>query len=149
VKNVIAAFIISFALFHANAMPASAREAIASATGQETGYTYEIPASFTPEERKWFKVFQEGNFLSDGWQDIAAEILAKTSPESRPAQKVALDNLGRKIGMEWCRANSVRKVDSAMLSAWGDFLRATARKNPQQLAQAIAFIDQKVDAALD
>jgi len=117
--------------------------------GQAAGHAYEIPASLNSEERKWFRIFQEGNFLSDGWQDISAEILAKTSPEERSVQKVVLDNLGRKIGMEWCRSNSVRKVNSAMLMAWGDILRATARKNPQQIGQAIAFIDQKVDAALN
>lgn len=148
-KNALAAFIVSVAVLSGNALPVAAREAVASMTGPEAGHAYEIPASLTPEERKWFRVFQEGNFLSDGWQDIAAEILAKTAPEERPAQKVALDDLGRKIGMEWCRPNSVRRVNSAMLSAWGDILRATARKNPQQLAWAISFINQKVDAAIN
>ncbi|MDR2550322.1 MAG: hypothetical protein LBD10_09015 [Desulfobulbus sp.] len=152
-KNAIAALTFSVAvLFSGNVLPAVAGDALASvATGPGAGhvYTYEIPASLNSEERKWFQVFQEGNLLSEGWQDISAEILAKTPPEQRPAQKVALDNLGKKIGMEWCRPNAVRRVDSSMLVAWGDILRATARKNPQQLAMAIAYIDQKVDAALD
>jgi hypothetical protein len=51
--------------------------------------------------------------------------------------------------MEWCRPNATRKVDSSMLQDWGDILRKTARKNPQQLAKAIAYIDQEVDAVLD
>ncbi|WP_310598698.1 hypothetical protein [Desulfobulbus sp.] len=151
-KNAIAALTLSVAVFSGNIPPVTAGDALASvATGPAAGhtYSYEIPSSLNSEERKWFQIFQEGNLLSEGWQDISAEILAKTPPEQRPAQKVALDNLGKKIGMEWCRPNAVRRVDSSMLVAWGDILRTTARKNPQQLAMAIAYIDQKVDAALD
>lgn len=128
---------------------AVAAEAQAALVGQPTGHRYEIPATLSSEERKWFKVFQEGNLLSEGWQDISAEILAKTLPEQRPSQKVALEKLGNKIGMEWCRPNQIRKVDSSMLREWGNILRTTARSNPQQLTKAIALIDQKVDAALD
>jgi hypothetical protein len=51
--------------------------------------------------------------------------------------------------MEWCRPNAVRKVNSSMLQEWGDILKKTARKNPQQLASAIAYIDQELDAVLD
>jgi len=152
VKSAFVALIVSFVVFNGNVPPATAGEALASVgagLGASHVYAYEIPALLNQEERKWFQVFQEGNLLSEGWQDISAEILARTPPEQRPAQKVALDNLGRKIGMEWCRPNSVRKVNSSMLMAWGDILRTTARKNPQQLAKAIAYIDQKVDAALD
>jgi len=126
-----------------------ASEAQAALTGRTSVYRYEIPESLSPEEKNWFKTFQEGNFLSEGWQQISAEIMAKTPPEQRSAQKIALDNLGKKIGMEWSRANDVRKVDSTMLQEWGDILRTTARKNPQQLASAIAYIDQEVDAVLD
>jgi hypothetical protein len=126
-----------------------ASEAQAALTGRMPVYQYEIPAQLNAEEKHWFKVFQEGNFLSDGWQDISTEILAKTPPEQRQAQRTALENLGNKIGMAWCRPNAIRKVDSSMLQDWGDILRKTARKNPQQLAKAIAYIDQKVDAALN
>ena len=132
--------------------PASsfANEAQAALTGgRMSEHRYEIPAQLNPEERRWFKVFQEGNFLSDGWQDIATDILAKTPPEQRLEQKKALEHLGYKIGLEWCRPNAVRKVDSSMLQEWGDILRKTARNNPKLLAKAIAYIDQEVDAVLD
>jgi len=128
---------------------AQANEAQAALTGRTSTYQYEIPESLNAEEKSWFKVFQEGNFLAIGWQEISAEIMAKTPPEKRPEQKIALDNLGRKIGMEWCRPNKVRRVDSSMLQDWGDILRNTAKKNPQHLTQAIAHIDREVDAVLD
>lgn len=124
--------------------------AAAPAASSESGsYQYEVPAHLTSEEKKWFRVFQDGNFLSIGWQEISAEIMAKTPPEQQPSQKRALENLGRKIGLEWCRPNAVRRVNSSMLSEWGDILRKTARTNPRQLASAIAFIDREVDAVLD
>jgi hypothetical protein len=128
---------------------ASASEAQAALVGGSAGHRYVIPARLSADEQRWFKVFQNGNFISEGWQEISAEILAKTPPEQRPAQKEALDNLGTKIGMEWCRPNGVRKVDSSKLLEWGDILRKTARTNPQQLAKAIDYIDQEVDAVLD
>jgi hypothetical protein len=127
----------------------SAGDAQAALTDRKPVYRYEIPEGLSPEEKNWFKTFQEGNFLSEGWQEISAEIMAKTAPEQRAMQKVALDNLGRKIGLEWCRPNSIRKVNSSMLQEWGDILRKTARTNPQKLAWAIAYIDQEVDAVLD
>lgn len=111
-------------------------------------HSYGIPAKLSADEQRWFMVFQEGNFIAEGWQDISAEVLAKTPPEQRPAQKVALENLGTKIGTEWCRANEVRKVNSSMLQKWGEVLRKTARKNPHKLGNAIAFINQELDAAL-
>jgi hypothetical protein len=126
-----------------------ANEAQAALTGRTTAYRYEIPESLTSEEKSWFKVFQDGNILAMGWQEISTEILARTSPDKRQEQRIALESLGRKIGMEWCRQNRVRKVNTSMLQEWGGVLRKTAKKNPQQLAQAITYINQELDAVLD
>ena len=116
---------------------------------KRVAYDYVIPAHLTAEEKGWFKTFQDGNFLSIGWQEISAEIMDKTPPDQKAAQLEALEALGTKIGLEWCRPNAVRKVNSSMLKEWGDILRKTARTNPAQLASAIAFIDRKVDSVLD
>ncbi len=115
----------------------------------EVARPYDIPSRLNAEERKWFITFQEGNFLSEGWQSISAEIMSKTPLEQQPEQKRALARLGNKIGTEWCRANAVRRVNSSMLKEWGDILRKTARTNPRKLASAIAYINQEVDAVLD
>ena len=129
--------------------PSHANEAQAALTGRTTAYRYEIPESLTPEEKSWFKTFQEGNILAMGWQEITTEILARTSPDKRQEQRIALESLGRKIGMEWSRQNRVRKVNTSMLQEWGGMLRKTAKKNPQQLAQAITYINQELEAVLD
>jgi hypothetical protein len=128
---------------------APANEAQAALTGRSSTYQYEIPENLSADEKSWFRVFQEGNILAMGWQEITSEIMARTPPEKRQVQKIALDTLGKKIGMEWSRPNKVRKVSTSMLQDWGDILRNTAKKNPQQLTQAIASIDQEVDAVLD
>jgi hypothetical protein len=129
--------------------PASASDAQAALTGRSSTHRYEIPENLSADEKSWFMVFQEGNILAMGWQEITSEIMARTPPEKQPEQKLALDTLGKKIGMEWSRPNKVRKVSTSMLQEWGDILRNTAKKNPQQLTQAIAHIDQQVDAVLD
>ncbi len=126
-----------------------ANEAQASLMGRPVASSYVVPENLTPDEKFWFKVFQEGNMLVEGWQEISAIILDHTSAEQRQAQRVALEHLGEKIGLEWCRPNKVRKVTTSMLQDWGRLLRKTAKKNPQQLAQALVIIDKQVDAALD
>ena len=140
---------VVFLSVHIFSTASYANEAQASLTGRTSAYRYEIPENLNPEEKSWFKTFQEGNILSMGWQAIAAEILEKTSPEHRQDLKVSLETLGRKIGMEWCRQNRVRKVDTSMLQEWGDLLRKTAKKNPQRLVQTITFINQELDSVLD
>lgn len=143
---------LGMALFlsvQAYSAPLQANEAQAALTARTSAYQYEIPETLTPEEKAWFKTFQEGNILAMGWQEITAEILARTSMDKRQEQRIALESLGRKIGMEWCRQNRVRKVNTSMLQEWGGVLRKTAKKNPQQLAQAITYINQELDAVLD
>ncbi len=129
----------------------SAKAGEAQAAYLDTDHTgcYTIPDHLSAEEKKWFKAFQEGNMLAAGWQQISADLLASTPAEEHPAQVVALENLGLKIGQEWSRPNDIRKIDNSMLRKWGSLLKKTARENPQQLASTIASIDQQLDDLLD
>lgn len=126
----------------------AANEVQASGLEALSGVQYTIPAHLSSSERSWFKTFQEGNLVSDGWQKISADILARTPEKDRPAQKAALASLGMKIGLDWCRSNSERKVTTSMLREWGDILKKTAHKSPHRLRQVIAMIDQEVDEVL-
>lgn len=129
--------------------PVIASDAQAALRSTSGNHAYTIPDHLNSEEKRWFKTFHEGNFLSEGWQEITAYLLAKTPEEQRQAQKAALDNLGKKIALEWCRPNDVRKVNSSMLQEWGDQLKKAADENPVELSRTIAFIDQEVEAVLD
>jgi hypothetical protein len=149
VKRQLLSFAVLFTLFVVCHRPAIASDAQAALQSGSASQPYSIPEHLSNEEKRWFKTFHEGNFLSEGWQEITAYLLARTPEEQRQAQKAALDSLGKKIALEWCRANDVRKVDSSMLQDWGDQLKAAADENPVELPRTIAFIDQEVEAVLD
>ncbi|HHD63975.1 MAG TPA: hypothetical protein ENK96_06350 [Desulfobulbaceae bacterium] len=106
-------------------------------------------SGLTAEEMKWYKTFQEGTFLIEGWKDITKNILAHTPEKLREHQQCRLEQLGRKIGMEWSRENAVRRVDNNMLQQWGKELKKAAKKNPKQLPEVIASIDQQLDNLLN
>jgi len=101
------------------------------------------------EERAWYKTFQEGTFLIEGWKDITKNILAHTPEKLRQHQRCRLEQLGHKIGMEWSRENAIRRVDNSMLQQWGKELKKAAKKNPRQLPEVIASIDQQLDEILN
>ena len=101
------------------------------------------------EEKEWFDVFQNGTIFTRGWQEITEDILSTTPPELREKQQVALEKLGRKIGYEWSKDNSVRKIDTKMLQTWGRLLQDTAGENPQQVKEVIVEIDQTVGLLLN
>ena len=132
-----------------SALAPSARANNAQAALTDGAGGHEVPGHLSAEEKRWFKTFYEGNLLADGWHEITAYLLSRTPEEERRAQREALDNLGRKIVLEWVRPNDVRKVDTDMLRDWGGVLKEAARENPEQLARVIAVIDQEVEAALD
>jgi len=118
-------------------------------TGVPTENQQEDLSKLTPEERKWYKTFQEGTFLIAGWQEISKEILENTPPELREHQRQRLEQLGRIIGMEWCKDNAVRRVDNKMLKEWGEALKKTARTNPEHLPEVIASIDEQLNSILN
>jgi hypothetical protein len=105
--------------------------------------------TLTHEERVWLKRFQDGYLMVDGWKEISDAILSQTPSELREEQKERLDSLGWKIGLEWCRDNSIRKVDTDMLKEWGALLKNTAKKDPHKIGDVLASIDQEVDAILE
>ena len=101
------------------------------------------------EEQEWFDVFQKGTIFTRGWQEITEDILEKTPPELQEKQRIALEKLGLRIGCEWSKDNSARKIDTKMLQKWGRLLQDTAGENPQQLKEVIVEIDQKVALLLN
>ncbi len=127
--------------------PLASSPAQASNTpGIEVGYS--IPHNISAEERKWYKTFQEGNMLADGWVDITKDILAKLPAEEQPSHQKSLLQLGDKIGREWAKKNGKRKIDTDMLKKWGKQLKDASQKNPEALTLAIASIDRQVDGIL-
>lgn len=103
------------------------------------------PKKLSAEEKEWFTSFQEGTFYAQGWQDITSKILDKIKEESeRKRLRHSLNLLGIRIGCEWSKDNSVRKINTDMLEQWGAKLQKTAEEKPDELPVLIANIRQKV-----
>ncbi len=102
----------------------------------------------SPEEAKWYRTFQEGSMLVDGWQEITEELLAKIEPAQKKRQRHILNRLGDRIGREWARDNAVRKIDTDMLRRWGRELRETADREPERLTMVIRKLVETVDSLL-
>lgn len=133
----------------APAIQGHAGVAEASTTSEHHYGTQYDMAGLSQEERDWFLTFIKGNILAEGWGRITANILHHTSQEEQELRRQELNRLGTKIGREWCRDNDVRRIDTSMLSAWGDKLKKAAKNEPQQLPSVIRTIDCEVDSLLD
>lgn len=121
-----------------------------ASVGAEPTYAQTFDLSgMTVEEKEWFVTFLEGTFYADGWQEISSDILVKISSEERERRKIILNELGYKIGSEWCKGNTSRKIDTAMLKKWGGLLKSTAAEEPHLLAQVIEDIDGEVNSLID
>ena len=108
----------------------------------------EVVAHLSTKEKKWFDKFYEGILIFDGWQEITDSILARYPFEERAERYQFIKQLGLKIGSEWCRDNSVRKIDTTMLKTWGNRLRQAADQDWVQLTRVLEELDNEVDRVL-
>lgn len=100
------------------------------------------------EEKTWYIKFQNGGFLFDGWKKLTQKILSNVPHDQKNETKNILHQLGEKIGSEWCRDNDIRKIDTEMLTKWGDNLKETINKNPEKITEVIRTIDSDVNKIL-
>ncbi len=105
--------------------------------------------SLSPKEQAWFETFQKGTIYAKGWREITAELVAKAPAEIKCDLRQRLDALGAKIGREWSKNNTIRKIDSSMLRQWGDMLEEAAEREPEKISQAVDNLDRKVLALLN
>ena len=97
----------------------------------------EVPSDcvkfLSSSERSWFQKFQKGNFLVDGWKDRTEELLGKTPFDMQEEVAEKMMDLGYRIGCEWSRDNSVRRIDNDMLESWGGQIRSVANRRPNDI----------------
>ena len=110
--------------------------------------SYHIPAHLSSEAKKWYRTFQEGNMLADGWVDISKDILSRTPAAEQPEQQKNLFQLGDKIGREWAKRNDSRRINTDMLKKWGKELKDAAKKDPEALNLALTSINSQVDSII-
>jgi len=99
-------------------------------------------------EKKWFKKFYEGTLLIKGWKDRTKEILQAVPPENKEEIRKTLDVLGEKIGREWARDNSTRRIDTGMLQQWGEELVTAKKEGYAALKEKIHKVDTEADKIL-
>jgi hypothetical protein len=100
------------------------------------------------EEKTWYIKFHNGGFLFDGWKKLTQKILLNVPHDQKNETKNILHQLGEKIGSEWCRDNSIRKIDTEMLLKWGGNLKETLDSDPERITEAIRTIDTDVNKIL-
>jgi hypothetical protein len=92
------------------------------------------------EYRKWVLRFYEGQSFPPiaGWAQREKELVAKA-----PASRAAIESTGRVIAAEWAKDNSVRKVSTSDLQAWGARFKDAA-KDPAKLDSALLEVESEV-----
>jgi len=88
----------------------------------------------------WVQTFYEGKRFPPvaGWADREKELVGKA-----PAQRAAIERVGRALAAEWAKDNSVRKVSTADLQSWGKRFSDAAR-TPEGLAAALAEVEEEM-----
>lgn len=87
---------------------------------------------------EWVRVFYEGKRFPPvpGWTSREHEILARLPADARGAFHHRLAETGRILASEWAKDNSVRKVGTSDLQAWGKRFGDAAR-DPAALGAAL------------
>ncbi len=95
----------------------------------------------------WVLRFYEGwELMPTGWKNIEENMLFDLSVEEHARVTAQLTELGALISAEWAKDNSVRLIDSAMLSLWGAVMQADFAA--QARIAALTQIDADVRALL-
>lgn len=94
----------------------------------------------------WVTRFYTGNGPVPGWLDMTEQVLERLPPERHADIEARLFDLGGRIGREWAKDNSVRRLNTRSAGVWRDaLLEALARDDLD------AFLDRlstDVDALL-
>lgn len=99
-------------------------------------------------EEKDLRKFFEGTFVIKGWNARSKEILQAVREEDRKNVGSLLENLGDRIGREWVKDKSIRKIDTMMLQKWGGQLKKAKKMGSDELMDEIGRINDEVNDML-
>lgn len=96
---------------------------------------------------EWVRVFYEGKRFPPvaGWNDRQKEILSKMHVGAHEHAHRHLARAGRVLAAEWAKDNSVRKVSTSDLQAWGKRF-SDATKDVATLEAALRAVEDEVAA---
>jgi hypothetical protein len=94
----------------------------------------------------WVTRFYTGNGPVPGWLDMTTRVLERVPSEVRADIAASLFELGARIGGEWAKDNSVRRLNTRSAGVWRDaLLEALAR---DELDAYLERLSNDVDALL-
>ena len=105
-------------------------------------------SQLSQEEKEWYLKFQNGIPFFDGWKQISHDIISRFPDGDRIKLKENLRILGKKIGIEWCKDNAVRRIDTDMLRKWGEILNNAVDHGINHVADTINRVEKEVDDIL-
>lgn len=95
----------------------------------------------------WVVRFYEGwEMMPTGWNDMTPVALSDLNAQQSESVSEMRDELGVLIAAEWAKDNSVRTIDTAMLSLWGGVM--VAALEPEVRIDAIELITDDVKRVL-
>lgn len=96
----------------------------------------------------WVARFYQGwELMPIGWDDIAGSVLVDLEPEQYQRVDRHLQRIGEQVSAEWAKDNSVRQIDSGMLSLWAGVMQADFAADYR--VSAVELIAQDVALLLD
>lgn len=99
-----------------------------------------------PQYMDWVVRFYNGAGNVPGWSQMTQQVLQRLPVEQQNAIAPRLALLGRRIGAEWAKDNSVRLVDTGAVAAWRDALLEALAQN--DLDPYLARLTADLDALL-
>ena len=93
----------------------------------------------------WIVRFYQGwDLMSTGWNELTPAVLMGMSGDTLAAAEDESHYLGVAISSEWAKDNSVRDINTAMLSLWGTVMLSI--EEPPERLVALRQIGEDVDA---
>lgn len=95
----------------------------------------------------WIVRFYQGwDLMSTGWNELTPAVLMGMSGDTLAAAENESHELGVAISSEWAKDNSVREINTAMLSLWGTVMLSV--EEPPERLVALRLIGDDVDAIM-
>src|SRR5690606_37096368 len=99
----------------------------------------------------WVTRFYTGNGPVPGWLDMTEQVLERLPLEQHANVEARLFELGGRIGMEWAKDNSVRRINTRAAGVWRDaLLEALAQDDLDAFLDRLsADVDALLNGTLD
>lgn len=95
----------------------------------------------------WVIRFYQGwELMSTGWNELTPAVLMGMSGDTLVMAREESQQLGVAISSEWAKDNSVRQINTAMLSLWGTVM--LSMEEPEERLVALRQISDDVEAIM-